>query len=871
MTVDPQTQTIDIYQRSNLTRLQLLFWVGQQLRPEVPLFNAINIFTIPTAVDPSRFQKAFQTLLDHSDALRTVLEEKKGIPQQRVIEGGFSDPLDYFDFSQDADPQAAFQNWLQKRSVVSLNLKERLFDSALIKISEDRFVWYLNQHHIIADAASFFLAFELLAQFYESPLTEEVKTRTELYTFADYVSYERAYRNSPQYPKAAAYWDRKLTPHPKPILFFGQQPAKKSSQVQRISTDLGFERSQKIREIARKKEIFTVSEELSLFNIFAALFAAQLHTMSGSRRFGFLVPVHNRFSPVFKNTPGLLMEYCPFQVEVTANDSFMSLITKLKRETRETFTYYQYGSGLPLQDQAFDVIFNMYQVPDLQLSGVPVQVERIYPGHGSERLALHVNDCLSAGKFVLHFDFSCDVFSEAQREQTVDDFVQLIDTFLEDYTRGVSQMDLLQLGQISLSPHSIDPDRQAQPAAILTTGIPEREVAAPRDELESQLIQIWERVLGINPIGIGDNFFDLGGSSWLAVRLFAEIESVTGIPLPLSTLLEAATVEELAESLRRQQEPAPWSPLVVIQSSGTKQPFFCVHGAGGHILLFDKVARYIGPDQPFFAFQARGIEEGQEPFTCIEDMAAYYVKALREAQPEGPYLLGGYSFGGMVAFEMAQQLRAQNQKVALLVIIDVPAQSPHLKYLRQFASQLGGLLKMTSEEQVQHFLWLRNYAFRLRYFRRLKPADKIVYVRGRFGALGRKVVRANSSQKEALPAVVAPVYEDTDLEMLANKRIRRMFSVNERAYRAYIPRRYQGRAAIIRSMRGYTGDPDKDYSPDPTIGWNKVISGPIETYLVPGDHLEMIREPHVRLLAEHLRTCLDNAQRQLNSPGTKSI
>lgn len=854
----PETQAIDIYQRSNLTRLQLLFWVGQRLRPEIPLFNTIHIFTIPTDVNPGRFQRAFQVLLDHSDALCTVLEEAEGVPQQKVS-SGLSDMMDYADFSQASDPQATFQAWLQQRCVAPLNLEERLFDTALIKIAPEWFVWYINQHHIITDAASFFLLFERLAQFYENSLAEEATTVTPLHAFADYVSYERAYRNSPQYAKAAAYWDQKLTPRLEPIQFFGQQITKKTSRVQRISHDLGIERSQKLREVARQREIYTVSEELSLFSIFAALFYAQLHFMSGSHRLRLLVPVHNRFNPAFKNTPGLLMEYCPLQIEIATNDSFMSIITKVKRETRETFAHYQYGSGLSLQDQTSDVIFNMYQVPALHLDGEPVQVERIHPGFGSERLALHVNDSQPTGNFLLHFDFSCDVFNEVQRKQTLHNFVQIIDTFLEDVTRDISRTNLLQTEWTTTSLRSNNLHVQVQSAAFPSTGMLERDVVAPSDELEQQLIQIWERVLEIHPIGPRDNFFDLGGSSWLAVRLFAEIESAMGVPLPLSVLLQAATVEELADTLRHQREPGSWSPLVAIQSGGTQQPFFCVHGAGGHILLFEKLAYLLGADQPFFAFQARGIEEGQQPFTRIEDMASYYIEALRQAQPDGPYLLGGYSMGGMVAFEMARQLQSQAQKVSLLAIIDVPAQNPHLIYLRQFADQLGVFLGMSSEEQLHLFLRLRYYAFRFRYLRRLKLSDRIAYVQAKIGLLGRKVARTNA-EHDARMANAIDVYEDADVDGRATQRIRNICALNEQAYRAYIPHRYQGRVAIIRSMRGYTGDPDKDYSPDPYIGWGRVISGALETYEVPGNHNEMIREPHVRLLAEHLRTCLDDAQ-----------
>ena len=864
MTADPRTQAIDVYQRSNLTRLQLLFWVGQRLRPDLPLFNTIHTFTIATEVDPSRFQRAFQALLDHSDAMRTVFEEEDGIPQQRVV-SSFVRAADYSDLSLASDPRVAFDRWLQRRCVAPLELARCSFDVALIKIAADRYVWYMNQHHIIADAASFFLAFRYLADCYDRP-AEGPMTLPALSPFAGYVDYERTYRKSSQYAQAAAYWDRKLTPRPEPVLFFGQPPVKKTSRVQRVSHDLGIDRSQRLREIAKRKEIFTVSEELSLFNVFTALFYAQLHSMSGNRRLGLLVPVHNRFTPGFKNTVGLLMEFCPLQVEVSAGDSFSSLITKVKRETRETLTHYQYGSALALQDQSFDVIFNLYQTPTLHLGGAPVEVERIHPGYGSERLALHVNDVTSSGTFVLHFDCSCDVFTEEQREQMVRHFVRLIDIFLEDNAQSVTPLDFLRTGRNTTSSREDEMKGQALLPSLPSHRLLERDVIPPRNEHERQLVKIWERVLGVAPVSVRGNFFDLGGSSWLAVRLFAEIGRVMGITLPLSTLLEAATVEELAVALRRQIVSTPWSPLVAIQSGGTKRPFFCVHGAGGHILLFDRVARHLGGDQPFFAFQARGIEQGQEPFTRIEEMAAYYVEALRKAQPDGPYLLGGYSMGGMVAFEMAQQLQAQGQKVAALAIIDVPAQNPRLRYLRQFATHLALLMRRGSEEQLQLFLSLRHYLFRLRYFSRLSACDKVAYVRGKLGSVAPNPENKIPGHDEVRPAVVTQTYEDMGTDTVLRRRIQSICALNERAYQAYIPRPYQGRVTLIRSMRGYTGDPDKDYSPDPHLGWAKVTSGDVETYVVPGDHNEIIREPQVQHLAGHLRTCLDNAQRQVNSP-----
>src|SRR5262249_30894375 len=198
----------------------------------------------------------------------------------------------------------------------------------------------------------------------------------------------------------------------------------------------------------------------------------------------------------------------------------------------------------------------------------------------------------------------------------------------------------------------------------------ERTFVAPRDTLEHQLTKIWEKVLAIKPIGIKDNFFDLGGHSLLAVRLFEEIAKVTGKTLPLATLFQALTVEQLADLLRQEGWSALWSSLVAIQPHGSRPPFFFIHAVSGNVLHYRFLSHYLGQDQPFYGLQAQGLDGTQAPQTRIEDMAALYIKEIRTLQPEGPYFLGGGSSGGVIAFEMAQQLHAQGQQVALLVLFD---------------------------------------------------------------------------------------------------------------------------------------------------------------------------------------------------------
>ena len=213
-------------------------------------------------------------------------------------------------------------------------------------------------------------------------------------------------------------------------------------------------------------------------------------------------------------------------------------------------------------------------------------------------------------------------------------------------------------------------DRNALPAPDYTRLEQQEALVAPRDGLELQLRQIWEQVLGVRPIGIRDNFFDLGGHSLLAVRLFAQVEKVTGKRLPVAALFHAPTIEQQARLMSRQEWSAQWKSLVAIQPAGSKPPFFCVHAHDGGVLFWRDLARHLGSDQPFYALQAQGLDGRQPPHDRIDEMAAHYIKEIRALQPEGPYFIGGHCIGGLIAFEMAQQLHAQGERMGLLALFD---------------------------------------------------------------------------------------------------------------------------------------------------------------------------------------------------------
>lgn len=269
-------------------------------------------------------------------------------------------------------------------------------------------------------------------------------------------------------------------------------------------------------------------------------------------------------------------------------------------------------------------------------------------------------------------------------------------------------------------------NRRELPAPNYIRTQTDQALIAPRNVVETQLIRIWEDLLEVKPIGINDDFFELGGHSLLAVHLFTEIKKTFGTNLPLATLFQGSTVADLAKLIVEQPDQQLWTSLVAIQPQGSKPPIFCVHGGTGDVLWFRELAHHLGKEQPFYGLQSRGLDGCQEPFTRIEDMAAHYISEIRLVQPEGPYLLGGYCFGGEVVYEMARQLQSQGEKVLLLAIISsIPNIGYHkapwgYRYIASFINNIPHWVTNLQElERQEIFARIRR---RARVFKKNKPS-----------------------------------------------------------------------------------------------------------------------------------------------------
>jgi amino acid adenylation domain-containing protein len=393
------------------------------------------------------------------------------------------------------------------------------------------------------------------------------------------------------------------------------------------------------------------------------------------------------------------------------------------------------------------------------------------------------------------------------------------------------------LDELPLTPNG-KVNRKALPAPASTLSESERDFVQPRDEVESQLIKIWEDVLGVQPIGVTDNFFDLGGDSLHAVRMFTQIEQDFVKSLTIATLFQAGTIEQLANILRQDNSAIPESSLVAIQPGGTRPPFFCIHAKGGNVLFYRDLARRLGPDQPFYGLQARRVGGRQVGHATVEEMADFYIKEIQTIQPEGPYFLGGASFGGLVAFELAQQLHAQGHKIGLLALLDtgVPSYPKMLPSTTRLRARVYGFVR-----RVQH----HRDSLRL-----LNSQERVEYVVNKLEKVKRKVRRIfNRNYKKLIRKYYSMSKQPLPKDLI---------HLEDKIWRAgqkYVPRVYPGRVTLFRASNQPLG-----IYPDLTLGWDGLAASGLEIYEVPGHHGAIVVEPYVRALAEELSRVLEKAQ-----------
>jgi amino acid adenylation domain-containing protein len=384
-------------------------------------------------------------------------------------------------------------------------------------------------------------------------------------------------------------------------------------------------------------------------------------------------------------------------------------------------------------------------------------------------------------------------------------------------------------------------NRKALPSPDQSKPDLDKPFVAPGDASELELTKIWRKLLGVENIGVTDNFFDLGGHSLLAVQLLVEIEKTMGRRLPIATIFQAPTIEQLAgilEQIKRSESPySLWlenpSLVVPFNPKGSKPPLFWFSWGPWDFRL----PRYLDSDQPVYGLQHQSQDGHRALYTSIEKMAAYYVREVRTVQAKGPYFLGGYCIGGMVAFEMAQQLQKQGQEVALVVLLDpvnpmtgelssvdkpVPSLLSQVRwFFNKVSRHLRELAPLGPEEKLSYAL--------------VRVNDRIMGIREKISWFGRRVL-----------------CEYFGCPLPPSLRTDYIVSIYGRARRAYVPKLYRGRGILFKTQGRYRNG---------QLPWENLIADGLETQELDTDHEDVFKEPYVRTFAERLKTHLSEAQR----------
>jgi thioesterase domain-containing protein/acyl carrier protein len=448
--------------------------------------------------------------------------------------------------------------------------------------------------------------------------------------------------------------------------------------------------------------------------------------------------------------------------------------------------------------------------PAIALDGLTLKSEFIERNIANFDLSLSMEE--KDGQFLGGLQYKTDLFSAATISHLLEQFQSLLQTLVANPDLHLSELPIL----------NVPPPKQLVNSGNPGSSTPEPSdtFVPPRDDLEFKIAKIWEQVLDLRPISVTDNLFALGGDSLLAIRLSEQIEKAFHKNIPLGTIFHSPTVEKLAHIVRQQGSVEHWSFLTPIQPNGSKPPLFLCEGVG----IYYPLIPHLEPDQPLYGLVAGTSQSNVFQYDRLEDLAVAYLDEMRRVQPQGPYYLGGISWGGVIAFEIAQQLVKQGEKVDLLAFFDTirpGAYKPHPLRTRLFWH-----LKRLSKQGLKYGLERIHEKLKNIGFKQLENTNDTILAKGQ----------------------IMPVPQNNE-----HAAMRDLFG---RACENYQPTAYPGRITIFMAN---DREDSGAYYVEPGLGWASLASD-VEIHEVPGDHLSILKEPHVEILGKRLTMCIEKVR-----------
>jgi len=799
-----------------LSFAQQRLWSLAQLEPNSSVYNIPVAFRLVGPLNVAALEQSIEEIVRRHEILRTTFSVKNGqavqvISADQTLTLLVTDLQKFHESKRETEAQ-----WLANEEAQEpFDLVQGpLLRVKLLCLAEEEHILLLTMHHIVSDGWSFNIFFRELTDIYEAFSTGKPSPLPDLpIQYADFAVWQLQWLQGEVLESLFSYWkqqmDGSIAALELPI--DRSKPPVQNYQGSRKSLVL-------TKDLTNALKVLSEREGVTLFMTLLAAFKTLLYRYTGQEDIIVCSPVACRNRVETKGLIGYFNNIVVMRTELSGSQNFRELVARVRRVALGAHEH----QDLPFQKLAdfpnlvrtplsrvMFVLHNLSSQP-LKLPGITVSSLDVHNGASNFDLSLSIEEKEERLTGIL--DYKTDLFNDTTINQMLRDFQTLLESIVANPEQHLLLLPLFT---------AIEPNRLFAKNGVPTSfrQKPEETFVPPHDDLEIQLTKIWENVLGKKLISVKDNFFDVGGHSLLAVRLLAQIEKTFGKNLPLATLFQAPNIEELANILRQKGWSAPWQTLVAIQPGGSKPPLFFIHVLGEGLKLCRPLTSHLDPEQPIYGLAVEIMDEVS--LNKVEDVVALYIKEMRSIQPEGPYLLAGIYCGGRVAYEVAQQLHAQGQKVALLALLDTLKDGEAIKIIP------------VEERVLAHW---NN-------FLRIGPA--YLLSKRRLGEV-----------KNRLMSIYWEFYERLGLPL---PQASQSFTYRKKKEEGntewvFVPKQvYPERVTLFRAIEniGFI---------DPDLGWSELAPGGLEIHDVPGDTFSMLQEPHVQGLAEKLKACIDRVQ-----------
>ncbi|GEM_PF-6390078 len=785
-----------------LSLAQERLWLLDQLRPGDPAFHVTAAWRLLGPLDATALAESFADVVRRHETLRTTVAVRGGKPVPETAKEPVSG-LEVVDLgSMDAGRLRAA---LREASRRPFDLeKGPVIHARLFRSGDEDHTLHVSLHLFAADGWSLGVFAEDLGKAYAARTEGRAPELPALAaSYGDYARAQRAWMRGAAFEDMRAWWRQALAGYTPPTV-----PAR------RMRADAGAVETFTLPpDLSEALTVFSARRGVTPFMTLLAAFDGVLFGLTGRSDALVWTPMAGRKERRHERLIGLFVNPVPVRIDGSGNPSFLELLDRVRASAVEAFARQETPFEV-LMDlipsvrapgrAAMETMFAWQNAPSRPLRLPGLRVERVEADAGGTQFDLGLTMKETSGGLVGTFRYRTDLWDGSEVRAMIDRYRAVLAGVFEAPDRKRS---------VFVEAPVCGGDEEAP------VRVRRGPAAPPRNRAERRLVEIWERVLGVEGIGVEDDFFELGGRSLRAIELFAGIEAAFGVRMPLASLFEAPTVAAQARLLQRGgPAPATHRHLVPMQPEGTRPPLFCVHNLGSTVLLYAGLARHLGPDQPVYGVRGQGLNGERITFRSVAEMAEVYVEEIRSVQPAGPYHLLSFCLGSRLALAMARRLTEAGERVGLLAFIDgvSPTLAPGNVSARR-AAVYGGHLSA-----------------------RVLRGTEARGVRARLGGLWERrrwlEARARLALGQSVPERLKFAY---------------VMETHRRLLRACEGGPYPGRIVVFRSERLRHLPPD--------LGWSAFARGGVETHDVAGPH-RLLDEPYVRDLAALLRRRLETPE-----------